>query len=68
MSKKYDVVGAIIEFESGQLDDDGVLRLFSELVKSGMAWSLQGSYGRAAQRLIDGGYLSPEGEILKEVS
>ena len=32
-----------------------------------MAWNLQGAYGRMAGALIDRGYLSNTGEILKEV-
>jgi hypothetical protein len=59
-----DVVGQIMAYEDGELDDAETLELFSELVKSGMAWSLQGSYGRAAAALIEAGYLSPTGEIL----
>lgn len=52
-----DLVGAIIEFESGQLEDEGILDLFQELVNTGMAWQLQGSYGRMAQALIDEGLI-----------
>jgi hypothetical protein len=62
-----DIVGLIMDFESGQLSDKGILELFSELIKNGMAWSLQGSYGRAAQSLIDRGYISRSGKILKKV-
>ena len=51
-------------FESGELDNEATIELFSHLVKSGMAWTLQGSYGRAAASLIDQGYLSNEGDIL----
>ena len=57
-------VTKLMAFEAGELDEDGVLELFSGLVKSGLAWSLQGMYGRAARDLIEGGYLSPEGEVL----
>lgn len=64
--RSYDVTSGIIEFESGQLDDQGVLKLFSELVKSGLVWNLQGSYGRMGASLIDAGYLDREGNILKE--
>jgi hypothetical protein len=55
-------IDKIIAFESGELDTDEVLDLFSELVSDGTVWSLQGSYGRTASALIDAGYLTPEGE------
>ena len=43
-----DIVTEIIAFEAGELDNQGVIELFSKLISSGMAWTLQGSYGRAA--------------------
>ena len=47
----------IIEFEQGELEYDDVIALFQYLVDTGLAWSLQGSYGRAAQSLIEGGHV-----------
>jgi hypothetical protein len=47
-----DLVGRMMAFESGELTDDKALDLFSELVKSGMAWQLEGAYGRVAGDLI----------------
>ena len=67
MAKKFDEVGAIISYEAGELRGQEVLDLFSHLIKSGRAWSLQGAYGRMAGALIARGYLSAEGEILKGV-
>jgi len=46
---------AIVAFEAGELDTDEVLDLFQQLVNSGLAWELQGSYGRTAKRLIEEG-------------
>ena len=63
----FDVVGQIIDYESGQLEPAKILELFSELIKTRLVWSLQGSYGRQAQALIEGGYISEQGEILKEI-
>lgn len=48
----------IIDYECGNLSDDDTLDLFQRLVDSGQAWSLQGHYGRTAQRLIEGGYIN----------
>lgn len=53
-----DIVSAIIEFESGELDDTDVLDLFQHLVDTGMAWTLQGSYGRMATALLDEGLIN----------
>lgn len=61
-----DIVSGIIEWESGTLDDHGMLLLFAELIKTGQAWRLQGCYGRQAKALIDSEYISPAGVILKE--
>lgn len=60
----FDLVGHIMEYEGGYLDDDGALRLYAHLIKTGMAWRLQGFYGRAAAQLIQQGLISPEGDIL----
>jgi hypothetical protein len=46
------VVDSIIAFESGELDHDGVVELFQYLVNTGLAWTLQGTYGRIARDLI----------------
>jgi hypothetical protein len=65
--KFYPLVDKIIAYEGGELSDNDTIELFAELVKNGMAWSLQGCYGRTAKALIDNGYISDKGEILKEI-
>jgi len=54
-------VEAIIEYEQGTLDQGGTLRLFAALIRTGLAWSLQGHYGRTAVSLIDAGFLTDGG-------
>ena len=56
---QFDVVGAIMDFESGEMqDDEAVFELFQYLIDTGMAWCLQGSYGREAQALINAGHVT----------
>jgi hypothetical protein len=62
---KFNELDYIIRYEAGELRGQEVLKLFSHLIKTGRAWSLQGSYGRMAGALIDRGYLSGQGQILK---
>jgi hypothetical protein len=65
-SKPFDLVGSIIAFEDGTLSGKGTLDLFSNLIKTGQAWQLQGCYGRAAAALIERGLINREGEITEE--
>jgi hypothetical protein len=58
-------VDYIIRYEQGDLSNEDVLELFSYLIKSGLAWNLQGHYGRTAKSFVEGGYLSLKGKILK---
>ncbi len=48
---------AMIAWENGDLSDEETIKLFQALVDSGLAWKLQGCYGRMAARLIDAGYV-----------
>jgi hypothetical protein len=59
-----DLADLIIAYEQGDLDEQATIALFQRLVDTGLAWSLQGSYGRAAAQLIDKGVISPGGNIL----
>jgi len=63
-----DLVDLIMAYECGELSDAKILELFSELIKTGKAWTLQGSYGRMAMRLIKAGYIDRKGTILKTVN
>lgn len=58
-----DLVGQIIAYESGEMSNAEMLDMFSELIKSGTVWTLQGSYGRTANALIESAILTPAGEI-----
>jgi len=53
------IVGDTIKYEAGELDHAETVEFFQTLIDTGMAWKLQGSYGREAQRLINAGELTP---------
>ena len=50
-----DMVSKIMAYEAGDMSDEQTKEFFQELVDTGMAWTLQGSYGRMAQALIEAG-------------
>lgn len=69
-------VDAIIAYENGDLSREQTLALFQMLVDTGVAWQLQGSYGREAKALLKAGLIrepqkpaTPEpGETLRKLN
>ncbi len=61
--KPFHLLGYIVAYESGELTEYQVLRLFAYLIKNRMCWSLQGRYGRTAYDLICAGVISNTGRI-----
>jgi len=55
---KFDLTERIIAFETGETSEEEVIELFQYLVDTGLAWSLQGHYGRTAAALIDAGVVT----------
>ena len=53
----------IIAFENGELDDISTINMFSTLIRTGMAWQLQGFYGRTANALIENNIINQNGDI-----
>lgn len=45
----------LIAYEDGLLNEPETVKLFQELVDTGLAWRLQGAYGRAARSMIERG-------------
>jgi hypothetical protein len=50
----------IIAYENGELDQDETVALFQRLVDTGLAWQLQGHYGRTAVAMYKAGLLTDE--------
>ena len=48
-------VDLIIAYESGELSEEKTIELFQHLIDTGLAWKLQGHYGRTAVALIEAG-------------
>ena len=55
-------VDKIIKYESGDMNEHELIEFFQGLIDSGMAWKLQGSYGRMAMHLINEGICTPPKE------
>jgi len=54
---KFDLTSRIIAYESGEVTEKEFVELFQYLVDTGLAWRLQGSYGRLAEVLIGEGVI-----------
>jgi len=52
----------IVEYESGELNQDQTIQLFQELVDSGMIMQLQGHYGRMAFQLMEAGLITVDSD------
>ena len=48
-------VSWIMAYEAGELESDEIVAGFQKLIDDGSVWQLQGSYGRMAVTLIEGG-------------
>lgn len=59
MGNQRGIVGKIISYESGELDDKEIVEFFQELVDTGFILSLQGHYQRTAADLIKAGLVTP---------
>lgn len=56
-----DHLDKIIAYESGELEEEEIIELFQSMIDSGLAWQLQGHYGRTAAGLIEEGLcIAPE--------
>lgn len=54
-----EMIDQIMKYEGGELGNQETIDLFQRLIDNGMAWTLQGHYGRLARDLIDIGLCHP---------
>lgn len=52
---QYDAVACVEGFDGIQHDEEEVISAWQYLINTGLAWQLQGWFGRTAQALIDNG-------------
>jgi len=63
---KFDVLKFFIEFDLGEMSDEQAIAGFQWLLDHDYLNALQGSYGRAAQRLLANGHIIHRNTITKE--
>lgn len=52
---QYDAVAAVEGFDGLEHSQEEIISAWQYLINTGLAWSLQGWFGRTAQALIDEG-------------
>jgi hypothetical protein len=57
---QFTMATRLSQYEDGLLFEDEILALFQALVDTGLAWTLQGSYGRTAKALLEAGLIKPK--------
>ena len=66
-SSAFPTVDRIMDYENGELSFDETLNLFQDLVDTGLAWSLQGSYGREAVQFLRQGLIHARTPIARQL-
>ncbi len=59
---RYTAVGLAEGFIEAE-NEDQVLQAWQYLVDTGLAWQLQGFFGRTANNLIEARMINPKGEV-----
>jgi len=54
-----ELLDELIRYENDEMSEEEIILFFQKLINNGMAWTLQGHFGRTATRLIEAGYCKP---------
>ena len=55
MVQEKNLVNNVMAYECGELNEEDTVKFFQHLINTGLAWTLQGHYGRTAMALIEDG-------------
>lgn len=56
-----ELVDAVMAYEAGTLDDDGIIKLFQKLIDKNLVQQFQGKYTRIAKQLVTIGVCKVKG-------
>jgi hypothetical protein len=55
----YDASACVESFDGEEHDQETIISAWQYLLDTGLVWQLQGWYGRAANELIEAGFITP---------
>lgn len=61
----FDLCEYFIRYDEGTLTQEEYLKFFAYLIRSKMAWTLPGRFGREAANLIENGIVCYNGNIIE---
>jgi hypothetical protein len=57
------ITAQVIEYETGMMNEVDVVNFFAHLIRTKLAWQLQGHYGRTASSFIQDGLIDEFGNL-----
>jgi hypothetical protein len=60
---RMNLMERVIAYETERHDLEWIVQFFADLIATGLAWQLQGHYGREAKAYIDNGLISAQGDV-----
>lgn len=66
MKPLFDVTTFVMAYEEGEINYEQTVEGFQHLIDSGLAWQLQGHYGRTAMALLEAGECHDPREAVRD--